>query len=124
MALEASGGPRMMPPTIEFARAARDGGIHAMAALDAALAAALDSLPADHGLSDVAIYDLKLAFGKIMGAIIDDIIDPALHAFPELNPSQADWVAAVVEQTGRVGARAAVRLASASTEPLVAMPPR
>lgn len=109
----------MNPPTLQFARAARDGGIHALAALDYALAEAINGLPLDHGLSDEQIRALKQAFGKAMGEIVDKIINPAVRAFPELEPSQAVWSAAVVEQSKQLGLRAAINMHNASTEPLV-----
>lgn len=102
---------------IHFARAVRDGGIHAAAALNHALAQALESLPADHELSDDQLKDVKRVFGDVMAEIFDSMIAPAIRAFPELEPSQATWTAAVVEQTNQVGQMAAVRLEKASTEP-------
>ena len=110
----------MTPPTIQFARAARDGGIHALAALDHALAVALDGLPADHGLSNDQLRDLKRVFGGVMAEIVGTIINPATQAFPGLEPSQATWSAAIVEQTRQVGQQAARTLENASTEPLLA----
>lgn len=73
--------------TIEYARAVRDGGIDAMAALNEALREAIDGLPA------VQADELKLAFGQIMGDLVEDIINPAVRAFPELDPDPATWVA-------------------------------
>lgn len=100
---------------IHFARAVRDGGIHAVAALNHALAEALESLPADQKLSDDQLKDVKRVFGDVMAEIIGSMIGPAVHAFPELDPSDATWIAAVVEQTKQVGQMAAVRLENAST---------
>ena len=108
----------MNHPTEEFARAVRDGGIHALAALNHALASALDSLPANHELSNDELRDLKRLFGDVMAEIVGTIINPAIRAFPELEPSQATWSAAVVEQTKQVGRQAATTLENASTEPL------
>jgi len=108
----------MNPPTIQFARVARDGGIHALAALDFALAEAINSLPPDHGLSDDQLRSLKLVFGQTMSEIMDRIISLAVQAFPELEPSQATWSAAIVEQSKQIGLRAAINLKDASTEPL------
>lgn len=108
----------MIYPTEQFARATRDGGIHALAALNHALAMALDSLPADHGMSIDQLNDVKRKFGAVMAEIIESIIGPAIQAFPELEPSQATWSATVVEQTKQVGQKAATTLENASTEPL------
>ena len=104
---------------IHFARAVRDGGIHAAAALNHALAQALASLPADHELSDVQLKDVKRVFGDVMAEIIGSMIGPPIHAFPELEPSDSTWIAAVVEQTKQVGQMAALSLENASTEPLI-----
>lgn len=114
----------MKPPNIHFARAVRDGGIHASAALNHALASALDSLPADHGLSNDQLNDVKRVFGDVMAEIFGSIIGPAIRAFPELEPSQATWSAAVVEQAKQVGEKAAATLENASTEPLFRYPKR
>lgn len=74
-------------PTIECARAVRDGGIDAMAALNEALREAIDGLPAAQA------DELKHAFGRIMGDLVEDIINPTVRAFPELDPDPKTWVA-------------------------------
>ena len=65
-------------PTVECARTVRDGGIDAMAGLNEALREAIDGLTAEQA------DEIKLAFGHVMGALVEDIIDPAVAAFPEL----------------------------------------
>jgi len=68
-----------------------------MAALDDALAIAIDSLPeSEH-------RELKLAIGRAMSAIMDETINPAVRAFPELAPSEDTWRSVVKE---RVNSRA------------------
>jgi hypothetical protein len=114
----------MKLPDIHFGRAVRDGGIHASAALNHALAQALETLPVDHGLSTDQLNEVKRVFGGVMAEIFDSMIGPALRAFPELEPSQATWSAAVVEQTKQVGQKAAINLENASTEPLFRYPKR
>lgn len=79
----------MTPPTIECARAMRDAGIDAMAALDTALPAALA------GLSTEQATEVKRAFGKAMGEIVCEVINPAVLAFSELQPDTSDWTEAV-----------------------------
>ncbi|MGY4495358.1 hypothetical protein [Pseudomonas sp. TE3610] len=74
-----------MELTIDSARALRDGGIDALAALDAALADTLALLPeAQHA-------EVKRAIGKAMGAVIEETISRAVSAFPQLSPQQAGW---------------------------------
>lgn len=116
--------PRIKPPTVHFARAVRDGGILASAALNQALASALNSLPADHGVSDDQLNDVKRVFGDVMAEIYSSIIGPAMRAFPELEPSQATWSAAIVEQAKQLSQNAAATLENASTEPLFQHPKR
>lgn len=69
-----------------------------MAALDDALANAVASIPA------AAHRDLKQAVGRVMATIMAEVIHPAVSAFPELEPSEEAWRAAIKE---RVSARAA-----------------
>ena len=84
-------------PTLNCARALRDGGIDAVAALDAALRIALEAIsPADQ-------QQIKLAIGRAMSAVLDETVNVAVSAFPELNPDQATWAAVV---KARVNARA------------------
>lgn len=74
-------------PTIDCARAVRDGGIDAMTALNEALREAIA------GLTPAQADELKHAFGRVMGDLVEDIINPAVHAFPELDPDPATWIA-------------------------------
>lgn len=74
-------------PTIACARAVRDGGIDAMAALDAALHGAIQGLSAEQALA------VKRAFGRVMGEIVCELIRPSTRAFPELEPDDATWAA-------------------------------
>lgn len=80
----------MTPYTLESARAIRDGGIDAMAALNAALCDALD------GMSPECSADLKITFGKVMGEVVLEIINPAIDAFPELAVDEAGWRAIAI----------------------------
>jgi hypothetical protein len=77
----------MTPPTINCARAVRDGGIDAMAALNAAVSEALAHVAKEHE------QELKRAFGRLMGEVIEELINPAISAFPELELDEAAWVA-------------------------------
>ncbi len=63
----------------------RDGGIDAMAALDSALRTALD------GISQENSTELKDVFGKVMGEVVFEIINPAIKAFPGLAVDDAAW---------------------------------
>jgi hypothetical protein len=56
-----------------------------MAALDSALPAAL------LGLSDEQARELKRMFGNVMGEIVEQIINPAVKAFPELETDAITW---------------------------------
>ena len=76
----------MTPSTIDSARHIRDGGIDAMAALDHALSQAMV------GVSSQEQQVLKRAFGKVMGEITVELINPAVSAFPELKPDESTWV--------------------------------
>lgn len=86
----------MTPPTMSCARAVRDGGIHAIAALNAALATAVT------GLSPEQAQELKITFGSVMMELIENLINPAVRAFPELAPDDATWAAIVTEQATRL----------------------
>ncbi len=72
-------------PTFESARQARDGGIDAMAALDSVIFASISELSTDQQRI------IKRAFGNAMCAIIENLINPAVHAYPELKTDQASW---------------------------------
>ncbi len=91
----------MTPPTIDCARIVRDGGIDAMAALNAALSEAIS------GLQQSDQENLKLAFGRAMGEIVTEIINPAVAAFPELEPDPETWK---LVANARAAARANVSL--------------
>jgi ubiquinone biosynthesis protein UbiJ len=82
----------MTPPSRTCARAIRDGGIDAMAALDSALSAALD------GLSPDQARELKRMFGHLMGEIVDQLINPAVRAFPDLKADQPTWASIARER--------------------------
>jgi hypothetical protein len=75
----------VVPENIESARAMRDGGIDAMAALDSALRTALDGISQEHSA------ELKDTFGKVMGEVVLEIINPAIKAFPGLAVDDAAW---------------------------------
>ena len=77
----------MTPSSIDSARHIRDGGIDAMAALDHALSQAMV------GVSPQEQQVLRRAFGRAMGEIMAELINPAVSAFPELRPDKATWVA-------------------------------
>lgn len=87
-------------PTIDCARAVRDGGIDAMAALNEALRKALVDVPPHQ------VDEFKLVFGRIMGDLVEEIINPAIAAFPALDVSEAEWIAIAKarakERTGAV----------------------
>lgn len=75
----------MATRSIASARAMRDGGIDAMAALNTGLINALVDLPAEDSA------ELKLTFGKVMGEVILKIINPAIQSFPELEVDESAW---------------------------------
>lgn len=70
----------MTLPTLACARAVRDGGIDAMAALNGLLPMALA------GLSDDDARALKRRVGEVMAEVVEKLINPSVHAFPELDP--------------------------------------
>ena len=72
-------------PTIDCARVLRDAGIDAMDALNTALAKAAPHLSA----SDER--DLRLAIANTMSAVLDNIVNPALRAYPELDVDEDSW---------------------------------
>lgn len=77
---------------IENARSIRDGGIDAIAALQSVLPDALA------GLSPEDATALKRTVGNLMGEIVDQLINPAVRRFPELNTDEAAWVAIASER--------------------------
>lgn len=80
-----------VPPTLECARAMRDGGIDAMAALNAAVHEATT------GLSEEDALRIRLVFGTVMGEV-SDLITAATRAFPEMDTSNPTWFAVVRER--------------------------
>lgn len=70
---------------LQAAQAMRDGGIDALAALNDLLAEALPHLP------EAQREDLTRIAGKAMGLIVTDLINPAVAAFPELEPDRDAW---------------------------------
>lgn len=56
-----------------------------MAALDTALRIALDGVSQEHSA------ELKNTFGKVMGEVVLEIINPAIKAFPGLAVEDAAW---------------------------------
>jgi hypothetical protein len=75
----------MEPIPINCARVLRDGGIHAVAALNAALAEALAKIPLERQ------QEIKHAVGRAMAAVLDETVEPAVRAYPELEPDDATW---------------------------------
>ena len=75
----------MTLPNIDCARIVRDGGIDAMAALNAALIDAIVGLPA------LDQERLKLTFARATAALTREVLNPAVAAFPELEPDEATW---------------------------------
>lgn len=78
--------------TLEAARELRDGGIDACAALNHALADTLTHLPIEKHA------EVKLSIGRAMAAILDETVHQAMSAFPELEPNDETWLAAVKAQ--------------------------
>jgi hypothetical protein len=85
--------------TLNCARALRDGGIDAVAALDAALLDALaEAPPNDH-------HEIRIVLGRAMVAVLDETVNPAVSAYPELDPDEKTWREVV---RARAAARAAL----------------
>jgi hypothetical protein len=72
-------------PSLRCAQAIRDGGIHAVAALDEALAQALVDVPENHR------QDIKLAIGRAMSAVLDETVNPAVRAYAALDLDEQTW---------------------------------
>lgn len=72
-------------PTLNCAQAIRDGGIHAVAALNAALAQALVDVP------ESGQREIKLAIGRAMSAVLDETVNQAVRIYPELDPDDKAW---------------------------------
>ncbi|MCW2291796.1 hypothetical protein M2262_001846 [Pseudomonas sp. BIGb0408] len=81
-----------MELTLNAARALRDGGIDAMAALDQMLIQTLKYLPATQHA------DIKLVTGRLMGAVAKETIEKAITAFPELNPDDETWISVAISK--------------------------
>lgn len=81
-----------MELTVNAARALRDGGIDAMAALDQMLIQALKYLP------ETQHADIKRVTGRLMGAVAMETINKAIAAYPELNPDDETWTAVVISK--------------------------
>jgi hypothetical protein len=92
MSENACGIPSLPLPSIDCARAVRDGAIDAIAALNAALVVALEGMPPEQA------RELKQAFGKVMGEAVFELINPAVRAYPELEPDPETWAAVVRER--------------------------
>lgn len=75
----------MEPIPISCAKVLRDGGIHAVAALNAALAHALEEIPSERQ------QEIKHAIGRAMAAVLDETVEPAVRAYPELEPDDTTW---------------------------------
>jgi len=89
----------MTLPDLTCARHVRDGGIDAMAALNEALREALVGLAPEHH------HDLKQAFGRVMAEVVETLINPAVRAFPELEPSEDLWrTVAIARASARASA--------------------
>lgn len=73
--------------TIKSAYALRDGGIDATAALNEALKNVLLDLPPEKH------QDIKFAIGKAIAGVLDETVNPAVEAFPELEPDEKTWTA-------------------------------
>ena len=75
--------------TLAAAQALRDGGIDACAALSEAANRVLAHLPAEQAPA------AKQAIGRAMAAVLAETVEPAIKAFPELDPDDATWLAVV-----------------------------
>ena len=84
-----------MALTLEAARLLRDGCIDAAAALDTALRDALKRLPKE----DRSTW--TQAIGRAMAEVFDQVMNPALVAFPELEVDEAAWVKIAREQAAK-----------------------
>jgi hypothetical protein len=84
-----------MKLTSESALALRNGGIDATAALNEALKEVLTHLPPE------AHSDAKLAIGRAIAAVLDETVNPAVQAFPQLSPDQATWVSVAKASAAR-----------------------
>jgi len=88
----------MTLPTLSCAQAIRDGGIHAVAALNAALAEALVHAP------ETSHREIKLAIGRAMNAVLDETVNQAVRLYPELDPDDKTWGATVKARAAALAA--------------------
>lgn len=88
-----------MQLTLDAARALRDGGIDAMAALNEMLIETLKHLPESQHA------DMKRLTGRIMGSVVEDVINKAIMAFPQLNPDDETWAEVVISKALERSAR-------------------
>lgn len=72
--------------TLNSARALRDGGIDAIAALNEALREVLMQLPTE------AHADLKHSVGRAVAAILEETVEPAIREYPQLEPDDQTWM--------------------------------
>jgi hypothetical protein len=84
--------------TIDAARIARDGGIDAMDALNAILA------EVEPGLDSAGAQEIRLAVARSMASVLENVVNPALQAYPELEVDEDLWGGIAV---ARARARAA-----------------
>lgn len=89
-----------MTLTLDAAKAIRDGGIDALAALNDLLQEALPHL------TEAQQDDLTRITGKAMGMIVMDLINPAVKTYPELEPEQKTWKTVARETASRRAAQA------------------
>lgn len=85
--------------TLEAARSLRNGAIDAAGALDDALREAFKDL-APQNRSTWA-----RATGRAMAAIFDEILNPIIAAYPELEADQSAWVAIAQAQAAKRASR-------------------
>jgi hypothetical protein len=86
-----------MKLTRNAAKALRDGGIDATAALDSALAEVLLHSPADQHA------ELCKAFGQAMAGVLQATVEVALQAHPELTPDRQAWMEIAKASAARRG---------------------
>lgn len=82
-------------PTIDCARLVRDAGIDAMDALNTALVEATPHL----SVSDER--DLRHAIATTMSVILDNVVNPVLRAYPELDVDEDSWGDIAMEKARR-----------------------
>lgn len=80
-------------PNENVAKLVRDGGIEAMDALNAIVE---DASP---HLSAAEQKELRLAVARTMSSILDNIVNPVLRAFSELDVDEDTWGAIAMART-------------------------